>query len=291
MSKPNIRYYFRYHDEMTLERGYLWKKINCDFKKMRVFIMENKIRELYISDKNNAEYRFICSASSDAIFLKDYDGCLELGLYENKLPISVDLEMEVRYLTSDCFIKIPIEKSSTSELLNLVDRIANLCNVSRIFLSDTAIPKQFLSRNKNKFLSLVTIMKDNKLFYEKYGYSICDIQSVNPILFPFSENNIEIPKQLLRNFPYSVFIHLLNEKDTIVIDTIKKKSKNTKIYDKLYKCFNDYYEFLVTNIHEDESMSVLFNEFIQIFYNEKYPWFSMIYSIHSMKYCMNKIIF
>lgn len=184
-----------------------------------------------------------------------------------------------------------ITDSNTRTTLNLLDSLAIAFGVSSIFLQDAAVPYKFKKGVNSIDYTLLTVMKENKTFYEKYGYSFCEPKNEY-----IKTIDIEIHKKLLREFDFGIFKLLLNKYDLEFITILE--SVYRKKYKYLYEFYNDTMDycnkkfdkfFIIDEERSDKYYNMIF-DLQNILTNDNYPWFSMINIIQSSKFCMEKLI-
>ena len=123
-------------------------------------------------------------------------------------------------------------------------------------------------------------MKDNKTFYEKYGFETCE--PLNDI--PHIE--LSLHKNLLRNFPFNLFYEHLDFGDKGFLRRFLRK------LDKKIEDFEYLWQFYV-KMHRyfDKKKDLPGNRKLQeILQNQKYPWNSMVDVIQNQKICMEKYL-
>lgn len=261
-------------------KGYFWGIMNLDISSLVEHVrnkplsidlkMGNPMSVLHIEIRYHTQDELIGIAMDRLNTI-----CFEFSLKSTK---SIGMEMyligiqrcNIEWLTRY------YKQSTTRVLLSFVDKLALLFGVNRIFLRDGATPKE----EEYIDLTLMTIMKDNQTFYEKYGYSVCDKDI--PIIF-------EKQKYHLRNYNFEVFMFLLNDKDRRFIDKTLQRLKKSGIeghYSKLHEFYVDAYQFYKNNIkythHNKELQDILTNS--------EYPWYPMVNVIQAWKGCMEKYI-
>ena len=170
--------------------------------------------------------------------------------------------------------------SNTRILLDLLDRLALLFGCNRITLTDDARDVDFLGSKDSVYYSLITIMKEGKLFYEKYGYSETGI---------YTKIDLVPHINLLRFFPFKMFLEFLSPEDK---EFALKYCKDIQ-FEYLHEYFTFVYEVCKDRFRKNYS-----NKYIRymrglqedILLNQKYPWYSMMSIIFHQNLCMEKYI-
>ena len=215
----------------------------------------------------------------------DLENCVSLKIFKNN--DNGMLQMYIYTITTDCVINESIfadeeynSLSNTWKLLTLIDKLAFVLGVKRIFLTDDSY---VLNSHKIISLSLITVMNENKTFYEKYNYRNCNGETEN---YPVLPINLTIHKTLLRNFSYKIFKKLLNEDDLMFVLKIEKHIDSVK---KLSDFFNKSIRYLQKEKEFSPNLPRYLKTLNDIFYRDTYPWYSMVSVIENEKKCFEKI--
>lgn len=256
------------------------REINRDFIRL-----QNKLFRLKLY-KTNDKKIITCKLKND-----NYDLCMTFTLIKSIYGIYIHLSN----LTNNCSSYLKNNNTSgTRILLNILDKIALMFGAYRIFLQDAATPSVY-SNMKLKYdldFTLITVMKEGKMFYEKYGYNVCDPESVE---YPIKKINLELQKNLLRNFKFDLFKLFLDFDDLFFVNKILKN--NNKSFTTLADFYVYTLEHITTLINKeleiDEDKYLKYKNYInklqEIILNENYPWSGMVSVIQSEKYCMEKL--
>lgn len=195
--------------------------------------------------------------------------CFEFSLRQR----TYGLVLHLLHLTTDCSLSIIPEhqKSKTKFLLEVLDYLAKMFGVVRVYLQDSAQP---LTASNNIDLSLLTVMKESKMFYEKYGYKICD----------YKPPNLDIHKKMLREFRMDIFKRYLSSKELTFVQQMENKLQ--KDYLILGEFYTDAYRYLnrIENTKNKKRKGFLQS----LLTNTSYPWYAMVNIIQSTKVCMEK---
>ena len=247
--------------------GCFWKVTNSTFD---TILPKENVHNL-ISWKHSGGYFSLSTYKNNRVIYgelgKYSKHCVNFILRKNKYYEC--LELYINELKTDCSYKFVTDKSKTRELLELLDVIAMLFGAKRITLRDDAYYQDI----KEIDFSLLTVMKEGKLFYEKYGYAICNsnTEDVRAI-------DINIHTKLLKEFRFDVFLTYLAPAEIKFIQKILNKLNNSYKY--LGDFYTDSFKYLKSTKH--------FLYIQNIITNKKYPWYSMVYAIQTSKYCMEK---
>lgn len=172
--------------------------------------------------------------------------------------------------------------SNTKKLLILLDKLAIFFGCNKITLTDDAVDLDFL-HEKGVYFSLVTVMSEGKLFYEKYGYTNCSSEK-------FLKIDLSPHINLLRTFPFKIFLQFLSTKHrNCVLSTCHETQ------------FNYLHEFFTTSYNECKrrhSLNPLDTKYVEfmiyiqnkILLCKEYPWYSMMAIIFNQNFCMEKIL-
>lgn len=172
--------------------------------------------------------------------------------------------------------------SNTRKLLTLLDKLAIFFGCEKITLTDDAKDIDFFHKEGVHF-SLVTIMKDGKLFYEKYGFTNCSTEK-------FEKIDLQPHIDLLRFFPFKIFLHFLSEKH--------RTSILSSCVESHYTYLHEYFTFCYTQCKKRFSENPLDTKYIdfviylqkKILFCKHYPWYSMMAIIFNQNLCMEKIV-
>lgn len=273
-----------YHVELDVEtKKDFWSQYKFTFDDFYQYIKgkPNVVIKFYDNSKMSIFHMKVTVCDKNAIHLHNQENCFDLQLISNE-----GLQLYVESIYGNCEVNFAPEfvtndVSVTSRILNVIERIGKFFNVTRFFLIDAAVNQILYKRGIDIDFTTLSVFRDNLLFYEKYGYSICDFRNVNTQLYPCGLMNIDIQKKLLRDFPYAVWKHLLNKSDRAFIKTLDITGNYH--FDKLHEAFTFYFAML-----DKKSRIPELKKFLQIFKNADYPWYSMIYAIQNAKICMEK---
>lgn len=256
----------------SIKKGAFWARYEWTFDTFNEFLQKQKSEgfDFYVCYSNRPASSYTLTASymnSKYIKIKIED-CLTFLISKDMFT-----EIELTYLTTKC----KITKIKTKELLDIMDSIAILFNINRIYLNDQAGIKK--NKNTKIDLTLLTVMKESKTFYEKYGYQHCDPQTDK---YQVPRIDLEIHKKLLRLFDFNLFIKFLSGDDKkFVYNTLDKLQKNS--FEFLHEFFTQSYEYYD---RKDKTKNLL--KLQNLIYNKNYPWYSMIDVIQNQKICMEK---
>ena len=153
------------------------------------------------------------------------------------------------------------------KVLKYFDRLAVLFGCTKITLTDEAIDIDN-KQPKGILISLISLMKDGKLFYEKYGYAA---------------PKIELETLRLRFIPFPLFLQTLSDKHK---RKILKTTKNATDFKYLHEYFTQIYKECKTHDVPDRLIYVQ----NKILFCSNYPWFSMMSIIFNQNHSMEKIL-
>jgi hypothetical protein len=156
----------------------------------------------------------------------------------------------------------------TPYFLEKVDLIAKCFGIKRIVLTDASTSK--LDRDID--LSLYMVMKHGKTLYERYGYRFCDTQI-----------DFQVQKNLLRKFPFTIFLQLLSPQHTYWVKERIKKMKTTSTYNTLGDFYVDVYD-----LYHFKDKTKPIRQLQNILNDKTKIWYSMIDVISQKKVCMDK---
>ena len=253
----------------NIKRGYFWEKSGHSFDTLKSFLKKHGPRNMYVSYYGPAnQYQLTLSYVNEKYISCNIEDCVEFVISKDRFT-----EIELQKLTTKCKINV-----KTKVLLRLMDSFADLFKINRIYLRDEAGIQK--NQNIKLDLTLLTVMKESKTFYEKYGYQHCDPETDK---YNVPRIDLEIHKKLLRFFDFKLFIQFLNTNDKeFVHKSLKKLNKSVDSFQYLHEFFTHVSEFY------DQRSSTKQLQLQNLIYNENYPWYSMINVIQNQKLCMEK---
>ena len=259
-------------DLKNVKKSDFWNISGFTFDSLQNKI-QNEIPDLYkiniilYSYTNRPQPRILELRNSNDKYINcNLEDCINFDISISKFN-----EIYLGYLTTKCKIK----SIKSGLLLHYMDQLAIAFNIRRIFLKDKA-----RTLDSGLDLTLLTVMKDNKTFYEKYGFETCE--PLNDI--PHIE--LSLHKNLLRNFPFNLFYEHLDFGDKGFLRRFLRK------LDKKIEDFEYLWQFYV-KMHRyfDKKKDLPGNRKLQeILQNQKYPWNSMVDVIQNQKICMEKYL-
>jgi len=250
-----------------VNKGDFWRLTGFNFETLLKHLQDIKpnARDYILTLINNGSTRLSLSYINDKYISGNVDQCIEFVI---KI-------IYLGSLTTKCIIK----NVRTKELMYLMDKIALLFNINRIYLQDSATTLSSSNKREKIDFTLLTVMKENKTFYEKYGYETCN---------PTAKINLKLHKNLLRNFRFDIFTEYLDKADNkFITKTLKRLKKKVVDFVFLYQFYvesNEYYQNEYTGDDDYENQVRLQS----ILTNENYPWNSMVNIIQNQKLCMEK---
>lgn len=258
---------------------------------------ENFTNEKYILRYKKLVFRLKMVKTNDNRIINcnlrnpNFDLCMEFSIIKSDMGVYLHLSN----LTNNCssYFKNYTNINGTRFILELLDNLALMYGAYRIFLQDAATPFIY-KKLKLKYdldFTILNVMKEEKTFYEKYGYNICYPDSIE---YPIQKINLDLQKKLLKNFRFDLFKLFLDENDSLIINKIlKNNKKNYTILGEFYVDTIAHLTKLIFNTDLDKSTQK-YTEYIdklqEIITNENYPWSGFVSNIQSEKYCMEKFI-
>lgn len=260
-------------NKINLRSGSFWKQTGLDYEGLFLTLREDRPETIYIIDNRILMVKLFKRRYKDEI-LVSYANCIEIVLHNEILKSSATLTN----FSTDCdeaieingYIQVQDEKlyKRTPYYMETVDTIAKCFEIKRISLTDAAKSKLDYEID----ISLYTVMKEEKTFYEKYGYTFCD-----------NELNFDVQKRLLRTFPFDVFRHLLSSKDKKWVDErVRKlgKSYSSKTLGEFYVDVYDKYHVLDSTNRIRQLQNIL-NDDTKV-------WYSMVNVLMCKRQCLEK---
>lgn len=257
-----------------VEKGDFWKFTSFDFNTLAEYLRPRMNFDYYVTGTGYGQKTLTLSYINDKYIRGDIRDCIQFVISRDRYT-----EKQLRNLTTKCKIK----NVKTKQLMLLMDTIAMLFNISRIYLQDDA---HTLDYDGKIDLTLLTVMRDNKTFYEKYGYESC---------YNFSDKNrtpridLELHKKLLRNFRFDVFVEYLEQSHKkFVMKTLKRLDKEISDYKYLHIFYTDAHSYFLNDYPtlNDYEKRVQLQSLLT---DTKYPWNAMVDVIQNQKVCMEKL--
>ena len=186
------------------------------------------------------------------------------------------------------------DPENVRNMLDILDKLALAFGVHFIFLQDAATPENIEQKSKDDIdYTLLTVMRDNQTFYEKYGYYICDAERKEHYI-EIKTIDLNIHKKLLKEFNFEIFYQLLDKDDKIFVDKYSffKEKRLDLFYSRLYDNLDiQKTKYKIEN--DKKNRNRIKKDIIhlqRLLTNENYPWYAMVNIIQTSKFCMMKKI-
>lgn len=258
-------------DERNVEKGDFWKLIELDFDSFLAYSKTVHTCVYYMKWASSGNIKLSLSYINDKYISGNVHDCIEFVVSKQRYS-----EIHLANLTTKC----RIVNVKTKDLMYVMDKLAILFNINRIYLEDAASTLQTLDHKIRIDMTLLTVMKDNVTFYEKYNYTVCDGLNTKRI-------DLQLHKRLLRDFRFDIFVeYLSNGHKRFVYKTLNKLRKGVRAYTKLHEFYTDAYEYYDNEYTGDEYKKHV--QLQSLLLDTKYPWNAMVDVIQNQKMCMEK---
>ncbi len=260
----------------VIKKGDFWKITSTNFDSFNQYLQSNLPNGItfYIDSNKWGRRSMIFTYTNSKYIVGNIENCINFVLKKDKYT-----EINLQNFTTRC----DISNVKSKDLMDTMDKVAILLNISRIYLEDRATTLENNIKSKLD-LTLLTVMKDNKTFYEKYGYETCEPSSYSNI----EKIDIQIHKKLLRDFKFYIFVELLSKNNKKFINkTLSRLRYNVSDFKYLHDFYTEADDYYNNEYYGDDEYEL--RMYLQsILLNEIYPWYSMVNIIQNQKLCMEK---
>lgn len=255
----------------NVEKGDFWKLTELNFDSFVGFLKTVHTCVYYMKWTGSANIRLTLTYINDKYISGNVQNCIEFVISKQRYN-----KIHLANLTTRC----KIVNVKTKELMYVMDKFAVLFNTHRIYLEDAASTWQTQDYEIRIDMTLLTVMKDNMTFYEKYNYKVCEGLSTKRI-------DLQLHKRLLRDFRFDIFVeYLFDAHKRFVQKTLSKLRKQVKDFSHLHEFYIEAYEYYANEYAGDE-----YRKHIQLqalLLDTAYPWNAMVDVIQHQKLCMEK---